>query len=214
MERDLADRDEIPPAGPRPVEKAKLLVVEGQDERRLLAVVLKRLGRDDVQIIPCQGKDHMPSVLENLRIRAGFSMVHSVGVIRDAETSARSAFQSVRDAILRGGLQPAPAPGAFSPGPPRIGILIVPPGKERGMLEDLCLESISGDPALPCVDEFFRCLAARAGRIPRSDPRSRVHAWLASQEDPCARLGEAAEKGCWPLDGPAFGPMHEFLKAL
>jgi hypothetical protein len=215
MVEDVVGRDETRRWGPEPIEKEKLLVVEGHDERRLLSVLLKKLGRLDVQIIPCNGKDAMPTVLESLGKISGFSRVDTVGIVRDAESNAASAFQSVRDALLRGRFEPPRVPGIFSQGStPRIGILIVPPGKDTGMLEDLCLEAIARDPVLPCIDEFFRCIASRAGRTPRSPSRSRVHAWLASQVDPFSRLGEAAERGYWPLDEPAFCPLHEFLGAL
>jgi hypothetical protein len=214
MPRNLEDRSEAKPARPETIEKPKLLVVEGEDERRLLGVMLKRLGREDVQVIACRGKDDMPGVLESLPVRANFAQVDAVGIVRDAEVRSSSAFQSVRDAIVRGGLQAPPSPMTFSQGPPRIGILIVPPGKESGMLEDMCLESIAQDPALVCVDEFFRCIASKAGRTPRSPARSRVHAWLASQEAPYTRIGEAAEREWWPLDCPAFDSIREFLTAL
>jgi len=199
---------------PERLERTKLLVVEGDDETRLLSRMLQGLGRDDIQLINCRGKDNMPGALQAFPQRPGFAEVEAVAIVRDAEESSSSAFQSVSEALRRGGVMPPPEPGQFTEGRPRVGILILPPGRKSGMLEDVCLESVAGDPALRCVDEFFRCVQSEAKRAPRSPSRSRVCTWLASQVDPYIRIGEAAERGLWPLDGPVFEPLRFFLSAI
>lgn len=198
----------------RSVEKPRLLLVEGEDERRLFEAILRELGRADVQAESCGGKDAMPRVLENVAKRSGFDRVIAVGVVRDAESDSDAAFRSVRDALERGSLQPPARPGSYGLGRPRVGVLLLPPGKRSGMLEDLCLETIASDSALSCVDGFFRCVEERSGRTPRSLSRSRLHAWLASQEEPYTRVGEAAEKGWFPLASPPFEPVRAFLSEL
>ncbi len=89
----------------------------------------------------------------------------------------------------------------------------MPDNKREGMLEDLCLESVQDDDAFPCLGQYFDCLKTQ-GKVPKSLPKARIHAWLASQEEPDRRLGEAAQKGYWPFDHEAFKPITEFIKML
>ncbi len=83
------------------------------------------------------------------------------------------------------------------------------------MLEDLCLAAVADDPAMSCVDEYFKCLGQQ--QILQKEfaiPKARLHAFLASRERPGLRLGEAAEKNDIPLDSPVFGPVTDFLRQL
>lgn len=83
------------------------------------------------------------------------------------------------------------------------------------MLEDLCLKAVENDPAMNCVDEYFRCLGDQ--NIVQKQvamPKARLHAFLASRERPRLRLGEAAEKNDIPLDSPVFEPVTNFLRQL
>ena len=75
------------------------------------------------------------------------------------------------------------------------------------MLEDVCLESIKSDPVMECIDQFIECVKAseRSGLSQRLRPKRGFHAYLASQDRPDLRLGEAAESGIWNFDSDAFG---------
>lgn len=83
------------------------------------------------------------------------------------------------------------------------------------MLEDLCLASVADDPAMRCVDKYFRCLEEQ--NLVQKEiaiPKARLHAFLASRERPGLRLGEAAEKNDIPLHSPVFEPVVNFLRQL
>lgn len=83
------------------------------------------------------------------------------------------------------------------------------------MLEDLCLEAVMDDPAMSCVDEYFKCLEDQNVLQKQiAIPKARLHAFLASRERPGLRLGEAAEKNDIPMDSPVFEPVTEFLRQL
>jgi hypothetical protein len=103
--------------------------------------------------------------------------------------------------------------GSFGVGNPKVGVFILPDCQNSGMLEDLCLASVTADLAMPCVDDFIRCVENR-GRQPNNIAKARVHAWLASHIVPDKRLGEAALAGYWDWDSQAFGPLKQFLHQL
>lgn len=83
------------------------------------------------------------------------------------------------------------------------------------MLEDLCLAAVADDPAMNCVDEYFKCLdVLGSAQKEIALPKARLHAFLASRERPGLRLGEAAEKNDIPLDSPVFDKVKSFLREL
>ncbi len=88
------------------------------------------------------------------------------------------------------------------------------------MLEDLCLAAVTKDPstrsAMHCVDDYFKCLGEQAGISHKINalPKARIHAFLASRPDPELRLGEAAQRGYFPLDSPVFKPVIDYLTQL
>jgi hypothetical protein len=137
------------------------------------------------------------------------------------------AFQSLTDALRHAGLPVPEAAETFVVGDlTRDGEVIVRrvtvsvfimPGQERpGALEDLCMEAVDEDPRIECVGRLFECLDERriAGPPEHRWGKARAHAFLATQEHPDVHVGLGAEKGYWPFDAPAFGPLKDFLRRL
>jgi hypothetical protein len=202
------------PVRPIAITRPKLLLGEGEDERRFFNALLAHLGIADIQVEQYRGKTTLKGDLEAFAKAPGFSAVTSLGVTRDADTDANGAFASVCHALINAGLTAPPAHDQSAGGSPRVRVWIMPDGTSPGMLEDLCLSAVQSDPAHPCVDEFFQCVLTRASRQPTNMAKARVHAWLSTQLDPDKRLAEAAEKGYWPWAAPAFQPLIAFLRAL
>lgn len=89
--------------------------------------------------------------------------------------------------------------------------MILPKPNAHGMMEDLCLESVSQDPAMLCVDGYFECLHKHGIPSSANISKARVHTFLASRQEAGLRLGEAAQKGYWPWNNEAFEQVKEFL---
>lgn len=83
-----------------------------------------------------------------------------------------------------------------------------------GALEDLCLQSVTQDPAMLCVGVYFQCLQKQGLPMPSNLPKARVQAFLASRQEAGKRLGEAAQAGYLPWDDKAFEPVRNFLQQL
>lgn len=198
------------------INKPKLLLGEGKDEVRFLNALLGELRITDIQVVDYGGKTLLKDYLEVLAKtpNSGFAGLVSLAITRDADTDAAGAFASACAALANAGLAVPSAHGQFAGANPQVGVWILPDGITPGMLEDLCMASVQTDLALPCVDEYFRCVGQRAGRQPNNIAKARLHVWLASQAEPDKRLGEAAEKGYWPWDAAAFQPLIRFLQSL
>jgi hypothetical protein len=204
---------EQPP--PEPILKPRLLVVEGDDDSRFLAALLRQLERNaEFEIRKYEGVGNLGGYLRTLAATPGFLRVTSLGIVRDADQNAQSAFQSVCSGLRNRSLSVPQRPIELAGDRPRIGVFIWPDCVQSGTLETLCLLSVADDPAIACVDTFMSCVEDQTGALPKSLPKARLHTFLASRERPGLRLGEAAEKGIWPWDHSVFDPLKGFLRAL
>ena len=203
-----------PPRQARPFAKPRVLIGEGRDEVNFFEALVGHLGVSDVQVEEYGGKNKLSIYLKEFGVRPGHQNVLALGITRDADASVAQVFQSVCTLLGNHGLPAPAAPGQVAAGPPRVGVFLLPDNQRDGMLEDLCLDGVQGDGAMPCVDDFFQCVARNAARNPTPMAKARVHAWLSSQPVPDLRLGEAAQKGYWPLSAAAFQPLIQFLQGL
>lgn len=200
----------------KPIDRRIQLFVEGRSAEVFFDALLRNMGLQEIQVQNYGGNTELSGFLKALRDAPGFSqnVVASLGIIRDAETNPVSAFQSVCSA-LNGAEFPSPEqPETFTEGDfPRVAILILPDSETPGMLETLCLRSVANDPAMQCVEEYFKC-AHKLCFFPRIIEKAQVQAFLASRPEAGLLLGEAANKGYWPWSNSAFDHIKQFLTAL
>jgi len=200
------------------IEKSHLLLVEGNDDRRFFGALADDLGvHDDLQVICANGKTNIRSrlrAIQNTRRSPGELKVQSLGIVRDADTNPNTAFQSVCDALSAVGFPRPVQPNLPAGTNPKTAVMILPHIDSCGALEDLCLEVVSDEDALACVNEYFSCLGARGVPATRYLSKARVHVFLSSKEKPDKRLGEAAEAGYWPWHSPVFDEARRFVSEL
>ena len=195
----------------------RLLLVEGRDEENLFnALMARSIGADTgIQVIAAGGVNKFPPNLGAIRIAArARPTLRSIGVVRDADNDAESAFESVCHHIHNAEYIPPAAHGEFSIARPSIGVFIVPDGSEPGAVETLCRRSVEGTDAARCVDEYMQCLQDHDSMHSRNADRSFAHAYLAAMRDPLARVGEGAQSGVWNFESPAFAALTQFLRDL
>ncbi|MGC9259619.1 MAG: DUF3226 domain-containing protein [Phycisphaerae bacterium] len=196
------------------ITQTKLLLVEGKDEELFFSAALeKHTHVDDIQVLPIAGKTRLRENLASLKRDANFPGVTSLAVIRDADDSFASAFQSVRDSLMHHKLPVPREHGQFTTGVLRVGVFIMPDGKNNGMLETLCMRSVKGRAQTACVESYLDCLKQN-GAYPAPVDKARAHAWLAGQDDPEKRVGEAAQAGYWPFADSAFDNLWNFIRAM
>jgi hypothetical protein len=204
----------MPPTLAQPYTKPRVLIGEGRDEVNFFEALVDELKLTDIQVEEYGGKPNLAAYLQSFRLRPGHQAVASLGITRDSDANPASVFQSACTLLAQNGLPVPGAAGQGIAGTPRIGVFLLPDNRRPGMLEDLCLDAVQADGAMPCVTDFFLCVGQSAQRQPNNPAKARVHAWLASQVDPDLRLGEAARKGYWPWTSSAFGALKQFLVNL
>ncbi|MBI2849332.1 MAG: hypothetical protein HYX88_04300 [Chloroflexi bacterium] len=192
-----------------PITKPNVLVVEGKEDAFFFEAMARHLGLD-IQILPIGGKPS-PDKLKAITKTPGFSNVVSLGVARDANANPKSAFQSVCDALKGANLLAPKHPMQPVGDSPKVTVIILPGMNTPGALEDLCLEAVKQDTAMPCVEQYFQCLKQQSPS-PNNPSKAKVQAFLASRTEPGKRLGEAAQAGYWPWSDPAFNQVKNCLR--
>ena len=203
---------------PLTISQAKVLLVEGNDEKHFFEALLTHMGILGLQVVEIGGKDKFPQQFEAFLQMA--DRVTNYAVIRDADTNSADAFKSVIG-VLKKQREPCPKrPGTFcrSRGNRRkVGVYILPGNAEPGMLENLCLATVKAHPAMSCVNSFMACLDKRLHRkrakaaplpaksvFPRNPSKAKALAFLAAMPDEEHFVGLAARHNCWNLDSPAL----------
>jgi len=138
------------------IRKQKLLIVEGNHERDFFEKWLETLNKDDIQVMPIGGKTLIKSNLPILLKQAKFPDVVSMLIIRDADDSAKSAFDSVESALISVGLPCPESSWTFTQETtPKVGVAILPAKDQTGALEELLLQTIDGDPMSVKSNDFI-----------------------------------------------------------
>jgi hypothetical protein len=200
----------------RQVSKNRLLLVEGRDEQNLGEAFLESLRFTNIQVFDAAGKTSFvtrgEAVLSQART-AGITLA-SIGIIRDADQNPKGAFRSVQGALRRLRLPCPSSPSDFTANVPSVGVFISPDAQSTGSLETLCWNSIRNTIQATCVDQFVQCLRDNNALESSNEWKTRTHAFLASKQNPVARVGEGALAKYWEFDSPAFNGLRAFLRRL
>ena len=107
---------------PKPVQptSAIQLLVEGKDPCNFFGAFVDHLNIEELQIQDFGGVDELKGFLGVMVKQSGFhDTVRMLGIVRDAETSAQGAFQSVQSSLRNAGLPVPVRPGESArPGEP------------------------------------------------------------------------------------------------
>lgn len=197
-----------------PIREKKVLAVEGKDEVNFFDALLKHLGiTDDVEVRDVGGKYQFKSKLPALVRTTGFSDVEVFVIIRDADTDANAAFESIRDILKGQDLEPPSQINQFSDGNPRIGIFIMPGNSDTGMLEDLCLKTVEEQPAMECANVFIDC-ASGLGDPPQVMAKAKAQVFLAAMPEIANSVGVGAQKGYWNFNSNELDDLISFIDNL
>ena len=204
---------------PKPVQptKAIQLLVEGKDQCNFFGAFVDRLNIEEFQIQDLGGVDEFKGFLGVMVKQSGFhDTVRMLGIVRDAETSAQGAFQSVQSSLHNAGLCVPARPGEPIGAAPAVNVLILPGDGAPGMLETLLCRTFADTAVDRCIDDFFRCFeGSEAGaHIPNPD-KARAQVFLATRKRPHVSVGVAARKRYWGnFDHDAFRGIRRFLSSL
>lgn len=206
---------------PVTITSRSVLLVEGNDEKGFFEALAKwmhlQIGIDiDLRLV--NGKDNYKDRFQAFLNDPGFHSVKSYGIIRDADNSAENAFKSVQNMLNDFG-QPCPAKhAAFACNPDnklKVGIFVMPGNASKGMLEDLCLQSVQDHPIMPFVAEYITNVKQKMqSKAPKNESKAKVQTFLAGMKDTVPHLGVAAGKGYWDLKNTAIDEIRAFIHEL
>lgn len=193
---------------PSNVSLSKLLLVEGETPAHFFEAFAVSLGLDKIiEIRNFGGNQLLVHSLTALVQSHGFAnTVQSLGIARDAEVDAQAAKRSVEGAI-----QQAKCPQQI-----KRSILILPNNANPGMLETLCLESVSQVSHFPAVERFIQDAISLGAQFPGglAIVKSRLQVFMAAHEKPQIHPGIAASRGFWPFSHQCFSHVRTFLQSL
>ncbi len=199
------------------IESTQLLVVEGKDECSFFEAILKYENINNIQVIDIGGKDKFKFELPALLNLEGFSKVHTLGFVRDAEENqADSAFSSICDTLKENGL---PVPKAVNTivdvNNIKLSIFIMPNNIDEGMLEDLCIQSVKQETVFKCVDKYIECCQMYSLDVKNIKiSKAKIQTYLAIKNPIVNSLGLAALKGYWDFSENCFSEIKQFLHIL
>jgi hypothetical protein len=199
------------------IHSTSFLAVEGKDEKNFFEALLTYLSIPDVQVEDVGGKDKFKKELFAWSFVENFMKINKLAFIRDAEDKkADSGFLSICDALKSLEVpQPNSIDTVFNQNNKKVGIFIMPNNLNEGMLENLCLESISSDPIEKCINDFINCSAEyldSSNHLKYNEPKSRVQIYLASKTPIVNSLGLGAQKGYWNFKHQCFTKISDFLR--
>ena len=196
--------------------KSKIqLLVEGNDPRNFFEAFVRHLSIDNVQIQNFGGITQLRDFLDGLVGATGFrEIVKSLAIVRDAETSAAGAFQSVQASLKNAALPVPNRPETRTGTSPAVAVLILPGNNQPGMLETMLCESFANTPENDCIDAFFDCVDALPNASIKRPEKARARAYLTTKPDPHLSVGVAAKRDYWDLDHRVFDRVRDFLNTL
>jgi len=197
------------------ISRGKQLLVEGNDQRNFFEAFMRYLGiSDSVQIQNFGGVDDLRGFLSAFVRMPGFHFVESVGIVRDAEKSERSAFQSVQSSLTNAKLPTPTEPGIRSGGTPSVTVLVLPGGGRPGMLETVLRRTFDDLEVSRCIDDFFDCAKSLPGVSIGNPDKARAYVYLATTPNSHHSVGVAAKAGVWNLEHAVFDGVRNFLDTL
>ena len=191
------------------------LVVEGNDQFNFFRAFVEHVSLANVQIQNFGGIRELRAFLAALAVEPEFDgRVERLGIVRDAETNADGAFESVQNSLRYAGLPVPTRPEELTQGRhPAVSVLILPGGGRAGMLETLVCESFADDPVDRCIDEFFECV----GNVEEFRDSRQGASFCVPDDDTQSRGIRLAWRRCkvnGNLDHSAFGGVRRFLGEL
>ncbi|OOV36726.1 hypothetical protein BO98_00655 [Candidatus Synechococcus spongiarum LMB bulk10D] len=206
------------PPKPESITSEVLLLVEGKDSCNFFKHLWKKHLKlpDQLQMRSFSNVSELKEVLIGLRSASGFGDIKIMGIIRDAEQSSASAFQSVRESLKRAELPIPDQPEQLScDGQPAVGIMILPGQDQPGMLETLLCKTFADKPERHCIDTFFKCVQEQCPDSRVSNPdKAHARVFLATKQKPHPSVGVAARIGYWDLGHEVLEPTRKFLQSL
>lgn len=208
------------------INKEKLLLVEGKDDRAAIYHIVKSLGIDNIQVAYLKGKDNVNDFIDTLSAALKTPQTNNIkiktfGVMLDADDNeANSSFQKVCSFLKE--LQKRKIKdlnfdipkncAEFTNSETKVGVYVMPDCLSKGMLETLCMKSVENDSFYDCVEDFIGKAVEIKNDLDHIDKR-KVLSFIALKAKKGQRktVGEAVEEDIFDINSSAFDKVKKFL---
>ena len=201
----------------------RVLLVEGPDDKHVVIHLSERSGLTQNFVIV--EKEGINSLLDSIEVEVDIPGRTVLGIMLDANDDLDARWQAVTGRLNRirqedhfdlPDLPAQPEPGGtIIEGRLRIGIWLMPDNRSTGELEDFVGSMIpSGDPVWPLSEAYIEGIPPAERKFaPGKIQRAKVHAWLATREEP-RRMGLAIKARDLVTDAATTAAFVDWLRTL
>ena len=200
-----------------PITQKKLLLAEGRDAE-LFLVWASRYFRNEIdfQVMDFGGIKELTNFLKLLSNDESYDDVETIVIVRDAETDAKAATNSIQHSMTQANMSVPENPFEYAEDATiKTAFMIFPgPKQKNGTLENLCLLTVQDDPVMQCVDDYLECVKAKGEQLPRIH-KNKLHCFLAGKKDYAGLpIGLASRKHAWDFDHPTLEPFKRIIQEM
>ena len=201
----------------------RVLLVEGPDDKHVVIHLSERSGLTQNFVIV--EKEGINSLLDSIEVEVDIPGRTILGIVLDANDNPNARWQALTDRLNRlrqedhfdlPELPDKPEPsGTIIEGKLRIGVWLMPDNRSTGELEDFVGSMIpSGDPVWPLSEAYIESIPPADRKFaPGKIQRAKVHAWLATREEP-RRMGLAIKARDLVTDAANTAAFVNWLRTL
>ena len=197
----------------------RVLLVEGQDDEHVVRHLCLR--SQPMPPFHIENKLNVDTLLDSIKQEVRVPGRKAVGILVDANDDLNARWSAVANRLREGNIDVPRTPeptGTLIEGTsriPRVGIWLMPDNTSPGELENFVSEMIpNDDPVWPRSQSYIDAIPEDDRKfIEKKVPRAKVHAWLATREEP-RKMGVAIRAQDLRVDGPLSTAFANWLQQL
>ena len=197
----------------------RVLLVEGQDDEHVVRHLCLR--SQPMPLFHIENKLSVDTLLDSIKQEVRVPGRNAVGILVDANDDLNARWSAVANRLREGNIEVPRTPeptGTLIEGTsriPRVGIWLMPDNTSPGELENFVSEMIpNDDPVWPRSQSYIDGIPESDRKfIEKKIPRAKVHAWLATREEP-RKMGVAIRAQDLRVDGPLSTRFANWLRQL
>ena len=193
-----------------------VLLVEGPNDEHVVRHLCNRQ-----QAMPefyIRGKGGIEVLLEDIGLEILDPRRKAVGILVDANDDLDARWRSVANRLRQENIEVPSSPkrtGTIIDSNPRVGIWLMPDNTSPGELENFVSEMIpADDPVWPLSENYIDDIPQAHRKFTgKKIMRAKIHAWLATREDP-RQMGAAIAARDLHVDGTLSTAFANWLRQL
>jgi len=201
-------RHETPPA--------KLLLVEGPDDKHVVEHLRRRLASD--LVFHCEDKGGSEPLLNAIDVEITTDGRVALGILMDANDDLAARWQAIGHRLLGENVRLPLRPergGTVIDSDPRVGVWLMPDNATPGELENFVAELVpKDDPIWPLAERYIDDIPNEHRQFSSGkELRAKLHAWLATRQEP-RKMGAAIGTAELDAGGALAGQFADWLRTV